>query len=126
MEYIAWDHNDLGISFAASAGRITIFKTTLTALEYPPFFRFLLDTENKQFGIERCEFESSGSHQLPEEMPQERYDIKSKDMVKFIYRICGWDTSSTYRIKGIAIPDQHMVVFDLTAALRVTEKGLIE
>lgn len=126
MEYIAWDHNDLGISFAVSAGRITIFKTTLTALEYPPFFRFLLDTENKQFGIECCEFESSGSHQLPEEMPQERYDIKSKDMVKFIYRICGWDTSSTYRIKGIAIPDQHMVVFDLTAALRVTEKGLVE
>ena len=126
MEYIAWDHNYLGISFAASAGRITIFKTTLTALEYPPFYRFLLDTENKQFGIECCEFESSGSHQLPEEMPQERYDIKSKDMVKFIYRICGWDTSSTYRIKGIAIPDQHMVVFDLTAALRVTEKGLIE
>ena len=76
--------------------------------------------------LECCEFESSGSHQLPEEMPQERYDIKSKDMVKFIYRICGWDTSSTYRIKGIAIPDQHMVVFDLTAALRVTEKGLIE
>ena len=126
MEYIAWDHSDLGISFAASAGRITIFKTTLTALEYPPFFRFLLDTENKQFGIERCEFESSGSHQLPEEMPQDHYDIKSMDMVKFIYRICGWDAASTYRIKGIAVPNQHIVMFDLTAALRVTRKGRVE
>ena len=76
MEYIAWDHNDLGISFAASAGRITIFKTTLTVLEYPPFYRFLLDTENKQFGIECCEFESSGSHQLPEER-REHYDVIS-------------------------------------------------
>ncbi len=58
----------------------------------------------------------------------ELYKI-STDGLKFpdmIVAICGWDTSSTYRIKGIAIPDQHMVVFDLTAALRVTEKGLVE
>lgn len=49
MEHITWDHNDLGISFAASSGRITIFKTTMKALNYPPYFRFLLDTDHKQF-----------------------------------------------------------------------------
>lgn len=126
MEHITWGHSDLGISFAASSGRITIFKTTLKALNYPPYFRFLLDTEHKQFGIECCGFASSGSHQLPEENAEEHCGIKSKDMVRFIYQTCGWDAKSTYRIKGIAVPDRRMIVFDLTAALRVVEGRLME
>lgn len=42
MKQIVWNHSDPGISFAAPSGRITIFKTTLKALGYPPYFRFLL------------------------------------------------------------------------------------
>ena len=41
------------------------------------------------------------------------------------YQTCGWDKKSTYRIKGIAVPDRSMVVFDLTAALRVQEGHLV-
>ena len=43
------------------------------------------------------------------------------DMVKFIFQTYGWDIKSTYRIKGIALPDRRMVVFDLTTALKVAE-----
>lgn len=121
MKQIVWNHSDPGISFAAPSGRITIFKTTLKALGYPSYFRFLLDTDHKQFGIECCGYESDGSHQLPEKMTREHYDIKSMDMVKFIFQTCGWDIKSTYRIKGIAVPDRRMVVFDLTTALKVAE-----
>lgn len=126
MEHITWDHNDLGISFAAPSGRITIFKTTLKALNYPPYFRFLLDTDHKQFGIECCGFASSGSHQLLEKIAREHYDIKSMDMVRLIYQTCGWNVKSTYRIKGIAVPDRRMIVFDLTAAMRVAEGRQLE
>ena len=122
MEQITWTHSDPGISFAASSGRITIFKTTLKAMGYPPYFRFLLDTDHKQFGIECCGFESSGSHQLPERIADDHYDIKCMDLVRFIYQTCGWDMKSTYRIKGIPAPDHRMIVFDLTAALIVAEK----
>lgn len=121
MEQTVWTQSNLGISFAASTGRITIFKTTLKALGYPPYFRFLLDTDHKQFGIECCGYESDGSHQLPDEITEEHYDIKSMDMVRFIYQTCGWDKRFTYRIKGIAIPDRRMVMFDLTMALKVAE-----
>ena len=31
-DYFTWDNSALGISFMISAGRITIFKTTLAAL----------------------------------------------------------------------------------------------
>lgn len=121
MEHIVWNHSDLGISFAASSGRINIFKTTLKALNYPPYFRFLLDTDHKQFGIECCGYESDGSHALPDDYTQEYYTVNSKDMVKFIYQTCGWDKRYTYRIKGIAAPNCRMVVFDLTTALKVAE-----
>ena len=47
-------------------------------------------------------------------------------MVRFIYQICNWDARMTYRIKGIAVPERKMVVFDLNDALKVREGRLIE
>ena len=35
------------------------------------------------------------------------------------------DMKSTYRIRGIAVPDRDMVVFDLTTAYRVQEGHLV-
>lgn len=49
----------------------------------------LLQGDHKQFGIEYCGFASSGLHQLPEENAEEHCGIKSKDMVRLIYQICG-------------------------------------
>lgn len=124
MEKAAWEAKNLGINIALTCGRITIFRTTLKELGYPPYYRFLLDQEKKQFAIECCEFESSGSHQLPEER-REHYDVISIDLVRFIYRLCGWDKKSSYRIKGIAIPSRRMVVFDLAKALRYQEHKMV-
>ena len=66
-------------------------------------------------------YESDGSHQLLDVMTREHYDIKSMDLVRFIYETCGWDKKYTYRINGIAMPDHRMIVFDLTTALKVDE-----
>lgn len=125
MEKEIWKADDLGINFAISCGRITLFRTTIKELDYPLYYRFLLDQENKQFAIECCDFESAGSHQLPEDNP-EHYDVISLDLVRFIYRLCGWDRKSSYRIKGIAVPEHRMVVFDLTKALRYQEHKVVE
>ena len=51
MKYITWNYNEPGISFSISAGRINIFKTTLNALRYPPYFRFLFDKDNRKFAV---------------------------------------------------------------------------
>ena len=126
MKYVTWNYNEPGISFSKSEGRINIFKTTLNALRYPSYFRFLFDKDNKKFAVECCDYESAGSHQLPEEIPKDHYNIKSMDMVRFIYQTCNWDIKMTYRIKGIAVPEQKMVVFDLNEALKVREGRLIE
>lgn len=114
MENLSWENADLGISFSVAYGRITIFKTTLKAIGLPQYFRFLLDPENGKLAVEKCSYQSSGAHQLPEDTSHDGYELKSMDMVRFIYQTCGWDMKSTYRIRGIAVPDRDMVVFDLT------------
>ena len=63
--------------------------------------------------------------QLPEDTSHDGYELKSMDMERFIYQTCGWDMKSTYRIRGIAVPDRDMVVFDLTTAYRVQEGHLV-
>ena len=49
MEKAVWKADDLGINFAISYGRITIFQTTMKELGFPLYYRFLLDQENRQF-----------------------------------------------------------------------------
>lgn len=125
MENLSWENADLGISFSVAYGRITVFKTTLKAIGLPQYFRFLLDPENGKLAVEKCSYKSSGAHQLPEDTSHDGYELKSMDMVRFIYQTCGWDMKSTYRIRGIAVPDRDMVVFDLTTAYRVQEGHLV-
>lgn len=126
MENLSWEATDLGISFSATYGRINIFRTTLKAIGLPPYYRFLLDPENGKLAVEKCSFNSSGAHQLSDDTSRDHYELKSMDMVRFIYQNCGWDMKSTYRIRGIAVPDRDMVVFDLTTAYRVQEGHLVD
>ena len=62
--------------------------------------------------------ESSGSLQLPDQFIEDNYEIKSMDLVKFIYQTCGWDEKYLYRTKGIIVPIRNMVIFDLSQAIK--------
>ncbi len=123
-EYIAWDYSSPGISFNVVSGRITIFKQTLVAMGYPEYFRFLFDPEEQFFGIEPCGIDDHGANRLPEEMPREHYDLKSKDLVRFVYRSCGWQKKLTYRIAGTV--DGKLVYFDLRTAYEIHEGRMKE
>ena len=49
-------------------------------------------------------------------------DIKSKDLVRFVFQSCGWKKKLTYRVPGVRLaPDSHKVYFDLRQALEVHE-----
>ena len=109
-EYIAWDYSSPGISFNVVSGRITIFKQTLVAMGYPEYFRFLFDPEEQFFGIEPCGIDDHGANRLPEEMPREHYDLKSKDLVRFVYRSCGWQKKLTYRIAGTVDGNWYILI----------------
>ena len=126
-EYVIWDNTSPGISFNIKTGRITIFKQTLVALGYPEFFRFLFSPEDMVFGIEPCGIDDGGAHRLPDEITREHYDIKSIDLVRFVYRTCGWKKKLTYRIAGEKYaPDRRLVVFDLRRAFEIHEGRMKE
>jgi len=91
---------------------------------YPEYFRFLFDPEEQFFGIEPCGIDDHGANRLPEEMPREHYDLKSKDLVRFVYRSCGWQKKLTYRIAGTV--DGKLVYFDLRTAYEIHEGRMKE
>ena len=89
---------------------------------YPEHFRFLFSSEDQVFGIEPCEMDDGGAHRLPEIVKRDHYDIKSKDLVRFVFQSCGWAKKLTYRVPGVRkAPDSHTVYFDLQQALEVHE-----
>lgn len=122
-EYVKWDYFEtLGISFNVESGRIIIFKSTLKAMAYPKYFHFLFTPEEQMFAIEPCEYDAEGAYRLPDVITREHYDLKSKNLVRFIFRTCGWNKKLTYRIPGTQYaPDSHLVYFDLRKALEVHE-----
>ena len=126
-EFIVWDFTVPGISFNINSGRITIFKSTLKAIGYPEFFHFLFSPEDRVFGIEPCAIDDGGAYRLPEEITREHYDLKCKDLVRFVYQTCEWKKRLTYRIPGEKYaPDSHTVFFDLSRAMEVHEGRLKE
>ena len=51
----------LGMSFCEEEGRITIFRKTLEALEWPSHYRFLYNRKMKQIAVQACGAEESGN-----------------------------------------------------------------
>ena len=123
-EYIAWDYSRPGISFRIKPGRIGIFKKTLEVMGYPEYFRFLFSPEDMIFGIEPCGIDDKGAKRMPEVAPSECIDVSSLNLVRFVYRTCGWDQKVSYRIAGEV--HGRMVYFDLDKAYEIHEGRVLE
>ena len=123
-EYQNWDYNNPGISFNLTWGRITIFKTTLKELDFPEYIHFMLNTERKMLAIEACALEDPGGHRLTELKTRESCDVKSLELMRFVFRVCSWKEKVTYRVAGNLNPAKKRVEFDLSEALEIIEGRL--
>ena len=123
-EYQNWDNNNPGISFNLTWGRITIFKTTLKELGFPEYIHFLCSTERRRFAIEACGLDDPGGHRLSEPRTRESSDLKCMELVRFIYRGCGWKEKVTYRVEGKLDSAKKRVEFDLSEAFEIVEGRL--
>lgn len=54
----------LGMSFCEEEGRITVFRKTLEALEWPAHYRFLYNRKMKQIAVQACGAEEAGAHRV--------------------------------------------------------------
>ena len=125
-KYVDWDYSMPGISFCLKSGRVTIFKTTLEVIGYPEFYRFLYNPDTKMMAIEPCAMNAPGAYALVNVKKEETYDVSSIDFVRMMYRENGWKKQTSYRIAGIAYPQDRAVEFDLTKALEIHEGRVME
>ena len=124
--FTAWDYKSPGISFSAMSGRITLFKTTLAALDYPEYYRFLFNPESQMFAMQICGIDDDGAHRLPKADKEGRCEIKSIALVRFVYHICGWKKRNTYRIPGKVCQEERLVSFNLSEALGLYQGRLLD
>ena len=121
MDYVIWDYSLPGISFCLKSGRVTIFKTSLNVMGFPEFYRFLYNQAARKLAIEPCKMGDPGAYALVNVKPDETYDVNSMDFVRMMYEENRWKSSLSYRIAGVAFPEEKAVEFDLTKALEIHE-----
>lgn len=114
----------LGMSFCEEEGRITVFRKTLEALEWPSHYRFLYNRKMKQIAVQACGAEESGAHRVGKPDESNSGEIKCMALVRMIYGDSGWDKKMSYRLIGRAFPQQRLVSFKITDAMQI-ENGRV-
>ena len=81
-----------------------------------------IDNPTKQmFAIQACGMDAEGANRVPKKNQDDRYEIKSKDLVRLIYQSCGWDRTRSYRLPGVEYPQQRLVNYELCHAISIFE-----
>ena len=83
------------------------------------FAPFIL--EDLMFAIQACGIDEEGANRLPKHSTDDRYEIKSKGLVRLIYHSCGWDRTRSYRLPGVEYPQHRLVNYDLSRAIPIFE-----
>lgn len=112
------------MSFCEEEGRITVFRKTLEALEWPSHYRFLYNRKMKQIAVQACGAEESGAHRVGKPDESNSDEIKCMALVRMIYGDSGWDKKMSYRLLGRAFPQQRLVSFKITDAMQI-ENGRV-
>ena len=126
VRYISWEAEELGITFNLSQGRITIFKKTLEVINFPEYYHFLFNPEDRMFAIQACSMDDNDAHRLSVDMNRKfRCEVKSMSLVRFVYQTCGWKEKRSYRIQGRVEPEKQLVRFDLKSGLQIYQGRLM-
>ena len=118
-----WQQNMLGITFRYADGRITVFRSALESIGRPEFYHFLYNPTKQMFAIQACGMDAEGANRVPKKNQDDRYEIKSKNLVRLLYQSCGWDRTRSYRLPGVEYPQQRLVNYDLCRHSHFRGKG---
>ena len=82
---------------------------------------FINNPTKQMFAIQACGMDEEGANRVPKKNQDDRYEIKSKDLVRLIYQSCGWDRTRSYRLPGVEYPQQRLVNYELCHAIPIFE-----
>ena len=123
-EYIVWDFSMPGITFSEKYGRITVFKKTMELIGFPEYYRFLFNQDAGFFAIQACRIDDDGAQRISDVWDEDAVEIKSMDLVRYIYRCSRWSPKRSYRIAGEVYRDERIVKFTLSEAMELHEGRL--
>lgn len=99
---------------------LTFNKSVIMKLHYPEFVILLINNESKQIAVQSCDETNEKAVQFYKEKANGVISVRwnAKDLINTISRMCEWDLSQvSYRVNGVLIPEQSLMLFDLTDAI---------
>ena len=99
---------------------LTFNKSVIMKLHYPEFVILLINNESKQIAVQACDDTNEKAVQFYKEKANGVISVRwnAKDLINTISRMCEWDLSQvSYRVNGVLIPEQSLMLFDLTDAI---------
>jgi hypothetical protein len=99
---------------------LTFNKSVIMKLHYPEFVILLINNESKQIAVQACDETNEKAVQFYKEKANGVISVRwnAKDLINTISRMCEWDLSQvSYRVNGVLIPEQSLMLFDLTDAI---------
>ncbi len=101
---------------------VTFNKSVIIKMKYPAFVRLLINESEKQIAVQVCGEEDDKATQFYKEKSNGVLSVRwnSKDLINTIVRLCDWDLNqSSYRVNGVLVPEQDLMLFDLNEAVTV-------
>ena len=98
---------------------LTFNKSVIMKLHYPEFVILLINNESKQIAVQACDETNEKAVQFYKEKANGVISVRwnAKDLINTISRMCEWDLSQvSYRV-NVLIPEQSLMLFDLTDAI---------
>lgn len=98
-----------------------IYYLYLNGVSFSDIADFLYNSTKQMFAIQACGMDAEGANRVPKKNQDDRYEIKSKNLVRLLYQSCGWDRTRSYRLPGVEYPQQRLVNYDLCRAIPIFE-----
>lgn len=99
---------------------LTFNKSVIMKMNYPEYVILLINSESKQIAVQACNESDEKAVQFYKEKANGVMSVRwnAKDLINTIARMCAWDLSQmSYRVNGVLIPEQSLMLFDLTDAI---------
>ena len=117
--------NSTYVSFYLSSNTIRIFKSTVRFLGTPPFLQFRIHYDGESMILEPHEIRTFTTLRVPKNIYTEQgsMEVHSKVLCRLLADKLNWDINCSYRIPGKLIPQQKIVIFDLSKATVIPQSS---
>ena len=116
------------ISFYLRNNRIHIFIDSLRGIGSPKFISFLIDEDGNNLVLIPYNKKDFHSHRVPIYVYNGKrgLSLTSIRLCKILATKFSWDTNKSYRVPGIIIRQQKIVVFNLQKAVSINDNSMAE